>query len=244
MFLFSGYFTLTIKEQVSLDGTKVCIALPCYSGYIPLELGLALTELIGQAPQYGIIPVLLAERGNSLVASTRNKLLAQFLNETDCEYLFWIDDDIIFKPIDFLQVLALCVDGRKSTAATYCTRTDDNPVFYIQTPTGKIEFNDDGLIEAFGLGLGFACQHRSILEEVVKGRDTYLDKDKEVIWDVFKTGVVDNQYQGEDMFFFKELYSLGYPTYINPFIHLKHTGRKDYDHRLLNEKEKLNGNSP
>ena len=228
------------SEEISIHGIKVCLALPSYSGSIPLELGLALADLTADCAKYGVVLSILAERGNSLVTGARNKLLTQFLKETDCEYLFGVDDDIIFKSMDFLTLLALCLT-RKSVAATYCTRTDDNPVFFIHTPSGKIEFNTDGLIEADGVGLGFACQHRSILEPLLEGKETYLDRQKETVWDVFKIGAVDGKYYGEDMAFFKELSSNGHITYVHPFIHLKHVGRKDYDHRLMTEKEKLNG---
>lgn len=232
---------IKLSEEISIDGIKVCIALPSHSGMIPLELGLALADLTADCQKYGVILSILAERGNSLVTGARNKLLARFLKETDSEYLFWIDDDIVFKSIDFLTLLALCIK-RKSVAASYCTKSDDNPVFFIHTPSGSMEFNEEGFIEADGVGLGFACQHRSILEPLLENKDTYLDKNKETVWDVFKIGAVGGKYYGEDMTFFKELYKNGHITYVHPMIHLKHVGRKDYDHRLMNQfKENTNG---
>lgn len=226
---------------VSVDGIKVAVVIPCYSGYIPLEFGLAMADLAVEVRKYGVDLLYISERGNSLAVTARNSLLNRFL-ETDYEYIFWIDDDIIFTPNDFLQILALCVT-RKSTAATYCARQDD-PVFFIKPLNNEsIEYTEDGLIPARGCGLGFSCQHRSIVEPLLAGCDTYPDRDKKIIADVFKTGVFEGKYWGEDMYYFNLLYKNGNPVYIHPTINLKHVGRKDYDHRLLTEKGDLNGRS-
>ena len=226
---------------VSVDGIKVAIALPCYSGYVPLELALALTELVKELGKYGVYLVIIAERENSLPTTARNNLLNRFM-VTDCDYIFWIDDDIIFTPNDFLQILALAVT-RKSVAATYCCRKDE-PVFFIRPIDGKnIEYTEDGLIKSKGTGLGFSCQHRSLLEEIMVGKESYEDKFLNVVKDVFKTTVKNGKFMGEDMYFFNELYENGHITYIHPLINLKHVGRKDYDHRLMTEKGDLNGTS-
>lgn len=226
---------------VSVDGVKVAVVIPCYSGYVPLEFGLVLAELAVEVKKYGVDICFISERGNSLAMTARNSLLARFL-ATDYEYIFWIDDDILFTVNDFLQILALCIT-RKSTAASYCAR-QDAPVFFIKPLNNEtIEYTEDGLIPARGCGLGFACQHRSILEPLMEGKDTYEDRDKTVIKDVFKTGVFEGRYWGEDMYFFNLLYKNGHPVYIHPNINLKHVGRKDYDHRLLTEKGDFNGRS-
>lgn len=224
---------------VSVDGVKVALALPSYSGYIPVELGLVLSELSRDVLKYGVDLCIISERGNSLPMTARNSTLARFLR-TDYEYIFWVDDDIIFTVNDFLQILALCIT-RKSVAATYCARQDD-PVFFIKPLNNEsIEYTEDGLIPARGCGMGFSCQHRSIIEPLLVGRDTYLDRDKTIVTDLFKTGVFDGKYWGEDMYYFNLLYQSGYPVYIHPTINLKHVGRKDYDHRLLTEKGDYNG---
>jgi len=227
-------------EEISVDGMKVCIALPCYSGYVPLETCLAFAELVPELNRYGVTVSILAERGNSLPTTARNNLLTRFL-ETDSEYLFWIDDDIIFTSSDFLQILAIA-KSKKSVAATYPARKDI-PVFFIKPLEGdKLTF-DGGLIECKGVGLGFACQHRSLLETLASEAEAYLDKDNYIVRNVFKTDVVNGKFRGEDFFFFNQLYERGQITYVHPSINLKHAGRKDYDHRLMTEKGEIHGNS-
>jgi len=227
-------------EELSVDGVKVCIALPCYGGYVPLEMALVFAELVPELNKYGVDVSILAERGNSLPTTARNNLLAKFM-DTKSDYIFWIDDDILFQVQDFLQILALTV-RKKSVAATYCARKDE-PVFFIKPIDGEnITFSPEGLIESRGCGLGFSCQHRSILEPLFDSAETYEDKNKNIVRDVFKTAIQDGRFVGEDYYFFNELYrKQNQITYIHPLINLKHVGRKDYDYRLLNEKGDLNG---
>ena len=229
-------------QELSVDGIKVCIALPCYGGYVPLEMCLEFAALIPELQKYGVTTSILAERGNSLPTTARNNLITRFM-ETDCDCLFWIDDDVLFTVQDFLQILAL-VPSRLSVAATYPVRKDE-PTFFIKPVDGKnITFDKDGLIEAKGVGLGFSCQHRSILQSLFEAADSYYDKDNNCIKNVFKTDIVEGKFRGEDFFFFNQLYENGHTTYIHPLINLKHVGRKDYDHRLMTEKGELNGCSP
>lgn len=228
-----------MAEEISVDGVKVCIALPCYSGYVPLEMLLAFAELSTLCEKYGVVVSILAERGNSLPTTARNNLISRFM-DTDAEYLFWIDDDIVFSVQDFFQLLAIATK-KKSVAATYCCRKDE-PVFFIQPIDGKnITFDEDGMIKAKGVGLGFSCQHRSILEPLFNEAEPYTDKDSTPLRDVFKTEIKDGKFTGEDYYFFHKLFENGHITYIHPLIHLKHVGRKDYDHRLMTEKGDLNG---
>ena len=228
-----------MAEAISVDGVRVCIALPCYGGYVPVEMALTFGELVPILNRHGVTLSVVTERGNSLPTTARNNLLHQFM-ETDSEYIFWIDDDILFTPQDFLQILALTLT-RKSVAATYPCRKDE-PVFFIKPINNDtIEFNEDGLIPCKGVGMGFSCQHRSLLEPLLDKADSYEDKEGTILKDVFKAGVVNGKFQGEDMYFFNELYKNGHTTFIHPLINLKHVGRKDYDHRLMTEKGDLNG---
>ena len=220
---------------VSLDGVRVCLALPCYSGYVPLELATSLAKLSVDCMNYGVTLDVIGQRENGVITAVRNSLLSQYLEEhKEAEYLFWLDDDIIFTPDDFFNILVVAMKY-KSAAATYTSRTDINPVFFIHAIHGNkpLKFTEDGLIEVKGVGLGFSCQHRSILEPLIVGKDQYKDRDGRTVYDVFKLGVVDGNYQGEDMCYFDQLYKNGHITYVHPAINLKHTGRKDYDHKLL-----------
>ena len=221
---------------IDISNTSVCIAIPCYSGSVPIETAVALSDTTSMLAHHGVTSVIMAERGNGLVTCVRNILLQKFL-ASDFEYIFWIDDDIIFSPDDFLRVFAYATLN-KNTAATYPTRTDI-PKFYITLIDDKYTFNEHGLLESKGLGLGFSCIHRSLLEDLVKTKESYFTKEGTETKDVFQIGAKNGEYFGEDINFFKDLYSIGYKTYIDTNIHLKHVGRKDYSAKLVIQNKEI-----
>lgn len=223
----------------NLKGISVCIAIPCYSGVIPIETAIALTATAVRLKELGIPFDLTSERENGIITSVRNRLLYRFLKESNAEYLFWIDDDIIFEESDFITILALATE-MKICAATYPSRkTPSN--FFIKYVNGETpEFDEKyGLIKAKGLGLGFLCMHRSVVERVFEDAKDSEYSDAGIFpRDVFKIGVRNGRYWGEDMTFLVDLYEkYGYISYIHPWINLKHVGRKDYDDKLMITKE-------
>jgi len=215
---------------ISVDGVTVCIVIPCYSGSVPVEFCLALSKLVTELPRYGVTYSILVEVGNSLPETARDSLLTKFL-ETEEEYLFWLDDDIVFDTEDFLRVLALTVE-KKSVAGLYCVK-QDTPRFIIKPIQDEVTFTSEGLILSKGTGMGFSCQHRSLIEEIVVGKRTYQDQNGKPVLDVFDTKEIDGVLRGEDIGFFFELFDKGHVTYIYTDVNLRHVGRKAYKHNLV-----------
>lgn len=225
----------TEQKEISLVGLKVCIAIPNYSGIIPIDLMLSMIKLQKDLINYGVALDILIERENALIAATRDILAERFLHESTADYMFWLDDDILFTSEDFLNILSLTTKFHV-TAATYPVRQDE-PLFFIRYITeGTPEFESEyGLLKAKGCGLGFTCISREVMAKLWKKGKKYKNNKRNVkLSNIFKVGVVNNRYYGEDMWFFEDLYNLGYPVYIHPLINLKHVGRKDYDHKLMN----------
>jgi hypothetical protein len=223
------------QAEVDLTGVSVCIAIPCYSGTLPIETALALVQTSVKLKEMGIQFDIVSERENGLVTSVRNRLLYRYLTESDSKYLFWLDDDIIFTVDDFIQILAIATK-KKMAAASYPTRTDV-PVFFIKYINDKTpEFDSDfGLIKSQGVGMGFICMERDIVQEVFDAYEDqeYIDEELKPR-DIFKVGVINKKYWGEDMSFLTELYQkFNHITYVHPWINLKHVGRKDYNAKLM-----------
>ena len=87
-----------------------------------------------------------------------------------------------------------------------------------------------GLVKCKGLGMGFVCMSREVVEAVCKDKPTYKKtKESSSVLEIFRNGVVDGEYWGEDMNFLYDLYALGYITYVDSDIHLQHVGTKYYD---------------
>lgn len=216
---------MTQERRFDLSNLSVFIAIPCYSGVVPIEQSRALAQTSVALYKAGVTTYINSERENGVITSVRDRLLTKFL-ESGAEYMFWIDDDIIFEVNDFMTVLALATE-KKMVAASYPTRNDAQ-VFYIKPVGDSLQIDEYGLIKAKGVGLGFTCIHRDVLETLVKDKPTYEQEGNFLAREVFHVGMYRGERGGEDMHFFKELYDIGFPVFINPNIKLKHVGRKDY----------------
>ena len=214
--------------EVNISGKTVYLAIPCYQGMLPMETALEMTQLRDHLRNAGVSLLAHGERGNGVITEVRNRLLTHFLN-SDADYIFWLDDDMIFKSEDVVRMLALC-ELKDNVACTYPSRSD-TPKFYIHRIDrfGENEFDELGLLKAKGVGMGFCCMKREVIQKLAATKETYKDNAGEDIISAFRNGVKDGQFWGEDMNFFYDLYDLGYITYIDPSIALKHVGRKDYD---------------
>jgi hypothetical protein len=74
------------------QGQKIAILFPCYKTTNPVTAAV----LAGVALDIGKHKARFHyEMGDAMVCNTRNKLAAQFLDETECEWSLWLDDDII-----------------------------------------------------------------------------------------------------------------------------------------------------
>jgi hypothetical protein len=223
------------EKEFNLTGKSVCIAIPCYSGIIPIETAIALASIAVELNRIGVRLDIVSERENGIITSVRNRLVYRFLKESDAEYLFWLDDDIIFQVQDFLTIFALATE-KGIVAATYPSRKEPSNFFIKYTEGTKPEFEPDyGLIKAKGLGLGFLCMDRKIVQQVFDDNaDSEYDDSGFTPRDLFKIGVRNRKYWGEDMSFLVDLYdTYGHISYVHPWINLKHVGRKDYDAKLM-----------
>ena len=191
---------------------------------------------MGLVPINGLELSIIVEQGNSLPMTARNSIISQFM-QMDSDYIFWIDDDVIFTVEDFVKILDSVVE-KKSVAGAYCAKLDE-PTFYIRPIDGKNQtYTEDGFMETKGLGMGFSCQAKEILKPLVDSAEIYEDRLGNKVLSIFRTKVEHGQFVGEDYLFFEELYQLGHITYVDPSIKLKHVGRKMYSHPLSNTKEK------
>jgi len=217
------------QKEFNISGAKIYLAIPSYLGHVPVETLLAVAQLPLKLDACGAHMAIHAERGNGVITEVRNKLITGFLN-SDAEYLFWLDDDIVFNADDLIRIVALCTE-KKVVGATYPSRDGSNR-FYIHPIDryGPFEFDEMGLIKAKGLGMGFVCMHRSVVEAVCKDKPTYKkSKESEELIDVFRNSEVGGEYWGEDINFLYDLYALGYITYVDADVHLQHVGTKYYD---------------
>lgn len=214
--------------------------MPNYYGNIPMETMVSMLKTQETLTGMGIPLDFLFERGNALIDSARNNLVAQYLKRSVAQKMFFIDSDMAWTPDDFIRILAFSTIY-PSVAATYTTRSDNPHKFFLNVgDDDKFELNEHGLLRVEGLGLGFSCFDRKLIEEASAKARKYKTEEGRIAR-LFKIGMSkEGKYQGEDISFFKLLKDLGYSTWVDLDITLTHVGTKLYKASPREALEKLN----
>lgn len=220
---------------------SVCIAIPAYDGSVPVETAIHLATAVAKLKSMGIEVIMLSERNNGLVDVVRNTLVDKFLNKTTCEKLLFIDSDIVFEADDVLRLLALST-LHKVIGATYPIKRDDPIGFFIQVKEELgLKLDEHGLLQCRGFGAGFLVVDRSVFETMEPTTEKYrMDG---IFTRYFQTAVMDGEYRGEDIWFLRRWHDkFGGQVVLDPWINLKHVGKKYYDYKFSDYmKEILNG---
>ena len=158
----------------------------------------------------------------SVISSSRNNIVAGFLNNTDADYLMWIDSDTQFPPYGIPRLMGRDLDivggvyyHKDNTAMPTVYRLAEDNRYRVLT-----DFKTDRLFEVDGIGTGFLLIKRAVLErftpEVCKAFGT-----------PFGFGYApDGTEEGEDLSFCRRAKKLGYKIWADPTIPLGHVGKK------------------
>lgn len=229
------------EVEFDLSGLSVMIAMPCYRGTVPVEAVASLLQAQAMLRNMGVLTSFMYMAENALIDMCRNHIVHNFLKDCECQKLLFIDDDIIFKPEDLVRLVAYSTKYNV-VAATYPSRTKE-PTFYVNFLDNKPRCNDDGLMPIDGVGMGFVCIDRKLLEEIKPELETYVFKG-ETISRYFQIGVIEGKLRGEDMYFFNMLvHRFKKAVYLDPGIELQHWGHFNFDYKFTDyiNKEFSNG---
>lgn len=165
--------------------------------------------------------------GNPYIAESRNFLVAKFL-ETDCTDLFFIDDDMGFRPESVFKILKR---PEGIVGGVYRMKIAD--ISYMgacKTNSEGRPYGRDGLIEATRLPMGFTRIKRGVFETMIKAYpELYYDDFGIKRYNLFGHIQEDNHYYGEDYSFCIRAAKLGITMWIEPDIDFHHIGSKDYE---------------
>lgn len=165
--------------------------------------------------------------GSAVVQWARDEVVDLFL-KSDATRLFWIDSDMVWQPEDFMRLLALS-QRHEVICATYPAKVDQ-PTFYVnRDPSLPMDANAFGLLEVWGVGLGFTVTTRRVIEQLAANAPKVFDavSDREVAA-VFRIDATNGKRRGEDMAFFADIRALGNTVWLDPSVDLGHIGPKVY----------------
>jgi hypothetical protein len=235
-----------MASSFDLKGKKVIVALPAGDSTIPVEWMLAYIRTLQLAAQYGLEVGILCRMGSSLIPKCRNEITHQFLYETDADYMFCIDSDVIWNPEDFIRQVAYATQ-MGTVMGPYPVKQDE-PLFHAEymVQDGK-SVGEKHLLRIISGPAGFLCVSRETLEKIRDNNPDldyearngdFVDSDRKInaMWD---TMIHDGVYRGEDIAFCIRHNAAGERMWMDTRTHLKHVGTKVYEYdynEYLNDK--------
>jgi hypothetical protein len=216
---------------INLDGLSVMLGMPAGRDLHPLTVKslLGTTRLL-QTMGIPYEPAMVA--GCSVVQWARDEI-ADLFKKSSCSRLFWLDSDMVWEPEDFVRMLALS-QIYDVVCATYPAKIDSQTTFYVnRDKDAKLERNEHGLIEIWGVGLGFTVVSRSVMEALyVDSPLVYDEAAGRELSAVFRVQPKLNGDRlvraGEDMAFFADIRDAGFKVWLDPQVDLGHIGVKKY----------------
>lgn len=216
--------------DIKLDGLNVMVGIPAGRDFHAHTVR-SLVGTFDLCARLNVKAELGMIAGSSVVQWARDEVIDLFLN-SKCNRLFWIDSDMSWMPSDFIRVLAF-TKLRPVVGVAYPAKMD-TLTFFVSHEEGKpLEQGDYGLVEVKGVGLGFTCMTREVVEAVVAEKPKIFDEvARREMAEVFRVGSVAARGRrcrmGEDMAFFEDIRNAGFKVHLDPAIQLGHIGQKEY----------------
>lgn len=214
--------------KYSLCGVSVYIAIPVNRD-LPYQTVLSLLETVDMLNKRSIDYDIQLVTGVSIIEKSRSSLAHRFLKGSMTR-LFWIDSDMSWSAESFLQVLSKTV-AMDVVGATYPAKSPDLR-FVLKADGGTLgskplKSNEHGCIPVRGMGLGFTCCRREVIERLAADAPK-VTEDGEVVPMIFRSEVKDGSFYGEDMVFFGDCLKVGAGVWCDPAIELGHVGGHEY----------------
>ncbi len=213
----------------------LCIALPAHGGIVSEKTTLGLFNLGKLLVRNNIDHGLLTITNSSLITQCRSKCANFFINNTQFDYIFFLDSDIGFNSESVLKLLKHNVPMVSATypMKIYPTRY---PVNIIQP-----EERRGDLVKISGDGMGFVMIHRKVFQDIAKrypglryipcdkSSDTpCTEAEKANSFHYFGEMKSEVGFMSEDKSFFRRAQNVGYDMWMDTTIKLTHTGYHIY----------------
>jgi len=213
--------------DVGMDGLRVMVGIPAGRDFHPYVVK-SLIGTIEACHRLNIHCGIGMVANSAVIQWARDEVLDQFIG-SDANRLFWIDSDMVWEPAQFIRLLAMS-KLRDVVCATYPAKIDSQPTYFVKYDKAKgLVYDEYGLVEIEGVGLGFTVMTREVAEAVTAASDKIMDEvtGKEMA-SVFTVGSINGNRRGEDMAFFNMIRECGFKVHLDPSIDLGHIGTKVY----------------
>lgn len=218
------------KISLSLKGLSVTLAIPVNRDF-PWQTNLSLIRTVCALKDRRIEFDYQLLTNGSIIEVMRSRLAHTFLKGTT-NRLFMIDSDQSWEPESFLRILGLT--GQMAVVgATYPAKREGSIDFLMDYGGSELRANEFGCFEVGGMGLGFTCVQREVIEKLAENAPKIKDEKGEMIPMIFHCEVDGEVFRGEDMNFFSDCRTAGYKIHVDPSITMGHIGAKEYRGRMM-----------
>jgi hypothetical protein len=207
---------------------RVLVGTPAYGGMVH-------TDFVDSVLQYSYsgVPFNLMTIGNeSLITRARNTILAAFHIRKQFTHLLFLDGDVLLPAAGLKQLLSHHCDVIGAAVALKGVNPDGSRIFNFGRCIG--ERGSLYLTERLGtaaLMLSRRAVDALIADAIAHARaynrpsTTRGDMDAPVHYDVFRVGVVGDEYLSEDFYACYTLRKLGFDIHVDPTIVTRHHGQ-------------------
>ena len=173
--------------------------------------------------------------GDALIDRSRSIVATYFLEENH-DVLMFVDDDIVFNPVDAIGICRAVKEMDLGiVAGAYMVKNLDNPFFVFRPlDNAPIRFGEGGeLYEVEYASTGFMAINKKVIQRL--SRDLPLCHPDELkfypFFQPFPKKMKDGKYVylSEDWAFCDRAREAGFKVYIDTRVKLKHAGRYEYD---------------
>jgi hypothetical protein len=211
---------------------SILIGMPCYGGVVSDKTTNSLFNLGKLFVRNNIDHGILTMSNESLISRGRSRIANFFINNTEFEYLFFLDSDVGFEPADVLKLLN---HNKELVTGAYPMKTVPLRWNFTLTEPKQI---DGSLVAIERIGIGFSLIHRSVFQKIAKkyGEElkyyptnestTHNPTNNELVnsYHFFHEMKIDNIYLPEDLSFFTRAKSVGIQSWMDTSINLCHVG--------------------
>lgn len=210
---------------------SIMIALPCHGGIVNEATTMSLFNLGKLLVRNNVPHGLLTQANSSLITHGRSKCANFFINNTDHEYLFFLDSDIGFNPEDVLKLLS---HNEDLVSGTYPMKTI--PIRYC-VDVLEPEERKGNLLKVGGNGMGFVMIRRNVFIDIAQKfpylKYTPSTKDSNYppteaemnnSYHFFMEEKIGDSFASEDKSFFYRARMIGYTHWLDTTIKLRHVG--------------------
>lgn len=215
---------------------SILVGIPCYNGWISDITNTGLFELGKLLLRHKIDHGLLTLSNQSLISFGRSKIANFFLNNTQFEYLLFLDSDIGFRAEDVIQLLSY---KKQLISGAYPLKTLPLQWNYTLTEPAVLE---NPLIGIDSIGIGFSLIHRTVFQAIADkyGSEIKYIPQNDTENQQISPAEIANSYHffremhngftwlSEDISFFLRAKSCGFQAWLDTSIKLRHLGSHIY----------------